>query len=62
MARKRAIKKSRMKPPAIPKPLTRDPTLDEIRGVGGLAEQERMKRPQERWPEFPLPEREEVRE
>lgn len=42
-----------MHAPKERKPVTPDPTPEEIWGVGGLAEQERMKRPQSRWPEFP---------
>lgn len=60
MKRKPVKQLSRMNVPKERKPTTPDPTEDEIWGVGGLAEQERMKRPQSRWPEFP--EHEEVRE
>jgi len=35
----------RLHMPTGHKPLTPDPTLEEIWGPGGLAEQERMKRP-----------------
>lgn len=38
-------KSKRLHMPTGHKPLTPDPTLEEIWGVGGLAEQERMKRP-----------------
>lgn len=60
MARKCTLQKHRLKQRAEPKPNADDPTPEEIWGPGGLAEQERMKRPQSRWPEFP--EQEEVDE
>ena len=63
MVRKRVQVRVDRKKAELKKPQNnRDPTLDEIWGVGGLAERERMKRPQTRWPEWQLPEREEVRE
>ncbi len=54
MVRKRTLQKHRLKQRSEPKPNANDPTLEEIWGPGGLAEQERMKRPDwetnERWP------------
>jgi hypothetical protein len=54
MVRKRTLQKHRLKQRSKPKPNANDPTPEEIWGPGGLAEQERMKRPDweknERWP------------
>jgi hypothetical protein len=44
--RKRTINKSKLHMPKPHKPMTPDPTLEEIWGPGGLAEQERLKRPE----------------
>ena len=63
MVRKRVQVRVDRKKAELKKPQNnQDPTSEEIWGVGGLAEQERMKRPQTRWPEWQLLEREEVRE